>query len=102
MAEAIITEVDSGSVQVADKRGPKIEKTRVAQAAVEEFLSSGFDACEVDWKSIDEDFDTAKKAIAYRISHSKYERLEGSDDLSMRSKRAEGKVYLVHSSKMPQ
>lgn len=102
MGEAIIAEVGSEEVKAVDRHGPRIEKTKVAQAAVEEFLASGFDACEVDWKAIDGDFDMAKRAVAYRISHSKYMRIEGSDDLSMRSNRAEGKVYLVHSGKMPQ
>ena len=101
MAERIIAEVRGEEVAVADKHGPRIEKTRVAQQAVEEFLASGFDACEVDWKSIDQDFDMAKRAVAYRISHSKYMKLDGSGDLSMRSNRAEGMVYLVHSGKMP-
>lgn len=86
----------------AGKKGPQVEKTKMAQKAVEEFLDSGMDACAVEWREIDKDFDQAKRAVAYRISHGKYMGLEGSSDLAMRSNRAKGEIYLIHLEKVPE
>lgn len=80
--------------------GPKIDKTKIAQAAVDEFLESGADAAEVDWESIDPDWTQAKRAIAYRIRYSTEMKLDGADDLGMRSNREDRKLYLVHKSRM--
>lgn len=94
----IISEIghdEIGGIDIGNK-GPKIEKTRQAQKAVDAFLESGYDACKVAWADIDPDFDTAKRAIAYRISYTKEHGAEGSGDLSMRSSRDEGEIYLVH------
>lgn len=96
----MITEVKFEDIN-ASKSGPQIEKTRNAQKAVDEFLESGLAAGSIDWRSIDEDFDQAKRAVNYRISHTKYDRPgEGVDDLSMRSNREKGEIYLIHSSRM--
>lgn len=95
----MISEIESSAIESAGNKGPQVEKTRMAQRAVEEFLESDLDACSVDWREIDKDFDQAKRAVAYRISHSKYMKLEGSEDLAMRSNRAKGEIYLIHSEK---
>lgn len=95
----MISEVKLDEVSSAGNKGPQVEKTKNAQAAVDEFLGSGLDACSVEWRKIDGDFDMAKRAVAYRINHSKYVKLEGAADLSMRSNRAKGEIYLVHSER---
>ena len=97
----MIREVNNEEVKEAQvsKRGPRTKKTQMAQQAVEEFLESGLDAAEVDWRAIDPDWTMAKRAIAYRINHSQYSGLPGADDLGMRSNRDEEKVYLVRTSK---
>lgn len=92
----MISEIGGDALEFASNRGPQVAKTQKAQNAVDEFLGSGMDACSVDWHEIHEDFDQAKRTIAYRISHSKYMKLEGSQDLSMRSNRSRGEIYLVH------
>jgi len=80
--------------------GPQVHKTEAAENAVSEFLASGFDAAEVDWREIDEDFDTAKVALSYRIGVAKNAFKDGAKDLGIRSSRSEGKVYLVHTEKV--
>ena len=96
----MIREVEVAAIEKAGNRGPQVEKTKMAQQAVEEFLDSGMDACSVEWAAIDPDFDQAKRAVAYRISHSKYMKLDGADDLSMRSNRQRGEIYLIHSDRV--
>lgn len=96
----MIREVSAEDIGNAGRKGPQVKKTKMAQEAVEEFLSSGMDACSVEWRGIDKDFDQAKRAVAYRISYSKYVGLDGSDDLSMRSNRQKGEIYLVHSERV--
>ena len=80
-------------------RGPQKDNTKAAQAAVDEFLASGFDACKVDWSGISDNYDLAKRAIAYRINHAKSNGVDGADDLSMRSNRKDGEIYLIHSGR---
>lgn len=98
----MISEVRTEDIRDAGKSGPQVDKTRNAQRAVDEFLESGMDACSVDWRGIDPDFDQAKRAVAYRISHTKYDRHDDADalDLSMRSSREKGEIYLIHSSRV--
>ena len=95
----MISEVNPEAIGNAGNKGPQIKKTERAQEAVDEFLASGMDACSVEWRSIDPDFDMAKRAVAYRISHSKSSMLDGSADLAMRSNRAKAEIYLVHADR---
>ena len=97
----MIDAIDNGTLKKnISRRGPRIEKTATAQMAVDEFLTSNVDACKVDWRSIDTDFDMAKRAIAYRINHSKSLCLDGADDLGMRSNRDCEEIYLVHLDRL--
>ena len=96
----MIRETGMDEIRDVSNKGPQVDKTKNAQLAVDEFLASGLDACAVEWRRIDDDFDAAKRAVAYRISHSKFDKLEGSDDLAMRSNRAKGEIYLIHSEKV--
>lgn len=96
----MISEVDTGVIGNSGNKGPQMPKTEKAQEAVDEFLKSGLGACSVEWRDIDPDFDTAKKAVAYRISHSKQAGLDGASDLAMRSNRAKGEIYLVHAGRV--
>ena len=43
----MIREVEAAALDDAGKKGPQVEKTKMAQKAVEEFLDSGMDACAV-------------------------------------------------------
>ena len=77
-------------------KGPRTDRTKVAQAAVDEFLSMGIDSGKVDWSGFADDFRSAKQAVAYRIRWSKENGLDGAGDLAMRSDPRTGEVFLVH------
>ena len=78
--------------------GPQLKKTEMAQKALDEFLDCGLDAAEVDWKEISDDYDEAKGALSYRISHAKESMVAGAADVGIRSRREDMKVYLVHTN----
>lgn len=82
--------------------GPQLRKTEMAQRALDEFLACGLDAAEVDWREIDDDYDEAKGALSYRISHMKDAMVAGASDIGLRSKRSDMKVYLVHTDALGQ
>lgn len=97
----MIDAIDGGTLEKRiSRKGPRTSKTANAQCAVDEFLTSGVDAAMVDWREIDQDYDAAKRVIAYRISYSKEAGAEGSADLGMRSNREAGEIYLVHLDRM--
>ena len=84
--------------------GPQMERTANAQKAVDEFLQADMAVGKVDWKSICDDFDLAKRAIAYRIGYTKNmsegETRERAQHLGMRSNRRNGEIFLVRVDKL--
>lgn len=88
--EASIDVVDSES-----RIGPRSERTRAAQEAVDEFIESGFAACEVDWQSIDSNFDVAKSTLSSRLPWTRHYMNVGHG-VRLRSNRKDKKLYLVN------
>ena len=91
--------INGDGKKVLKKSGPRLEHTRKAQEAVDEFVASDADVCTVDWREISDDFGKAKKIISSRLPYTKWSNPDACD-VAMRSNRDEQEIYLIREKRM--